>query len=609
MYMMGADEFDPRQISLTAIKGQTFSVSTLFGQGKSGKIQLTELVREIISEINDGVDNVSDGLVEEWVSNLHLVLQGLGPNLSNPYSDIEYYHIRPFTENIPLAELESINILNTLPATTLERTHPSYTNIIDKTLLILAAGGVDSTFYKGLATEEIDELSRKLYSNELVDGFSEFEAQTIIPRAFSTKLVDQGKYVSGVESILLHAYNAGIRNIAIVSNAKTHRPMKNYLDVHFKDLKDLDIVVTPQPLLPLIRANPKTGEMTIRAENGSYPGGHGHAFKYCLYSNEVRELIYKKDLEYFIFSNSDNIVLLNWGANHFAEAITEIIKLKHTPEGARLRIAFFLVWEYLRKGGFAFLLKPKGNGNQISQIIESELAGESDIDTSSLLENRGGYNTNVAVGILRDSYDHLRNLPIALKRKEREEFVDFLFESSLATAMTTYQKSDGSSSCDQGVSINFLGPIEARYQHWNHIAMRKRDDFLAFLSSLFKVDTISTDYGRFPVIVTERDATQAYPVLEGNITDPISINTKVFVDIFKDAYLNVDDFTGTLRIDLQEEGEKPRGKITFAGEVRFKGTGKIHFCVPADHEWLIQNKTFDVTTDRTITENDVVLVK
>jgi hypothetical protein len=606
--MMGTDRFDPRNISITTAAGQTVSVSTLFEQGVPGRAQISELVKAIMSDLNKRVVDLPEGLVEEWVSNLHLVVQGLGPNLSNPYSDIEHYHIKPFSENIPLEELESVKMLDILPDKALDLTDPSHVDTIGRTLLILAAGGIDSTFYNGLASEEIDELSRRLYSDELVDGFAEYGAQTIIPRALAAKSVESGGRVSGMESMILHAYSAGIRNIAIVSNAKTQEPIKNYLRAHFRDLKDLNVIVTPQPLLPLVRGNPETGDMIISSKNGSYPGGHGHAFKYCLYSEEVRDLIDNNDLEYFIFSNSDNVVLLNWGANHFAEAITEIVRLKQTPEGSRLRIAFFLVWEYLRKGGFAFLLEPTGGGDQISQIIESELAGESGIDTSSLTENRGGYNTNVAAGILKDSYEHLRHLPIALKKKEREDSVDFLFECSLATAMTTYQEDNGASFCDQGVSINFLGPKEARYQHWNHIAMRKRDDFLAFLSSLFKVEDITTESGTFPGIVTRRDATQAYPTLEGNITDPGVVNTKTFFDIFKDVDLDVDDFTGTLCIDLLKEGEKPRGKITFAGKVQLSGTGKVHICVPADQKWIIQDKTFDANTDLTVAENDVGII-
>jgi len=129
-----------------------------------------------------------------------------------------------------------------------------------------------------------------------------------------------GAPISNVEGMIMHAYCSGIRHVAVIANSKSYKPIEGYLKKRLGYLKDLKVVVTVQPLLPMIKAFNDSEEFIISEKNGGYPGGHGHGFKYCLRNRDIQNVIKEEELEFFIFSNGDNAVVLNWGANHFITA-------------------------------------------------------------------------------------------------------------------------------------------------------------------------------------------------------------------------------------------------------------------------------------------------
>ena len=569
-------------------------VKGLLDKGIEGKSELTSIIHKIILQLNDGYDFGLE-LAEEWAYYLTLLVNGCNNNLSNPYSDIENYHIETLSESTEhLRKIETIKVLDGLPTTPLEETSLNNLPVMNRAIFVIAIGGTDSTFYRRLSKLDFDVFAKELYSPELYSIFKDHGSEEFIPRGLSAKKDRDGNYVSNVESMIMHAYCSGIRHVAVIANSKSYKPINEYLRKRLHYLKDLKVIVTVQPLLPMIKAsNDDSKEFFISEENGGYPGGHGHGFKYCLRNRDIQNIIKEESLEFFIFSNGDNAVVLNWGANHFITAINEMKSLAANPKYKNLRIAFFMVWEYLRKGGFSFLLKNKATGDYITQIFEAELAEKSGADIKQLEKSRGAYNTNVATGNIRNVLSHFDNIPMALKKKEKGGFTNYLFEASLATAITTHQDANGISFFDNNAALNILGPKEAKYQHWNHIATRKRDDFFAFFSSIFKVQTKESKYGKALLIVTDRDATQNYPLLKGNFVDQNILNSKDFFEIFNDAYVDVDDFRGTLTINLSKENDKSQGRMKFEGNIKLIGTGEILINVPAGKLWIIKNKTIN----------------
>ncbi len=588
-------EFDRTQLP---VKG-------LLDKGIEGKSELISIIHKIILQLNDGYDFGLE-LAEEWAYYLTLLINGCSDNLSNPYSDIENYNVETLSESTEhLREIETIKVLDELPTTPLEETSLNNLPIMSRTIFVIAIGGTDSTFYRRLSKLDFDIFTKELYSPELHSFFKNHGSEEFIPRGLSAKKERGGNYVSNVESMIMHAYCSGIRHVAIIANSKSYKPIEGYLKHRLGYLKDLNVIVTVQPLLPMIKAYNDPEEFIISEENGGYPGGHGHGFKYCLRNRDIQKVIKDDDLEFFIFSNGDNAVVLNWGANHFVTAISEMRSLAANSKYKNLRIAFFMVWEYLRKGGFSFLLKNKVTGDYITQIFEAELAGKSGADIKQLEESRGAYNTNVATGNIRNVLSHFDNIPMALKKKEKGSFTNYLFEASLATAITTHQDANGVSFFDNNAALNILGPKEAKYQHWNHIATRKRDDFFAFFSSIFKVQTKETKYGKALLIATDRDATQNYPRLKGNFVDQDILNSKEFFEIFNDAYVDVDDFRGTLTINLLNENTKSQGRVKFEGDIKLIGTGEILINVPAGKLWIIKDKTIDTQNDSYKVEKEI----
>jgi len=588
--------------------GTQLPVKDFLEKGAEGKSELTAIVNKINMQLNDGYDFGKE-LADEWVHYLTLLVYGFSKNLSNPYSDIENYNIETLSESSEhLSEIETIKVLDRLPKTPLEETGINDLPIMNKTICVIAIGGTDTTFYRGLSKSEFDVFTKELYSPELYSIFKDSGMEEFIPRGLCAKKDNEGNYISNVESMIMHAYFSGIRHVAVIANSKSYKPIDEYLKKRLAYLKDLKVIVTVQPLLPTIKALNGTKELIISEENGGYPGGHGHGFKYCLRNRDIQHAIKEEDLEFFIFSNGDNAVVLNWGANHFITAIKEMKSLEHDPDYKNLRTAIFLVWEYLRKGGFSFLLKNKTTGDYITQVFEAELAEKSGADIKQLEKSRGAYNTNVATGNIRNVLSHFDNLPMALKKKEKNGFTNYLFEASLATSITTHQDANGVSFFDNNAALNILGPKEAKYQHWDHIATRKRDDFFAFFSSIFKIKEKVTKYGKVMLIVTDRDATQSYPLLKGDFVDQNILNSKEFFEIFKDAFMDVDEFRGVLTINLLNEKSKAQGKIRFEGNIKLIGTGEISINVPAGKLRIIKNKTIDTQNEsyKVINEIDEV---
>lgn len=576
-------EFDNAQLQ---VKG-------LLQKGIEGRSELITIIHKIILRLNDGYDFGME-LAEEWVHYLTLLVNGCGNNLSNPYSDLVNYTIETLSENSEfLNEVETIKMLDNTPNTPLEETSTDNLPVIHKTIFVIALGGTDTTFYRGLSKSDFDDFTKELYSPELYSIFKDHDSEEFIPRGLSARKDKDGNYISNVESMIMHAYCCGIRHVAVIANSKSYKPIREYLEKRLDYLKDLKVIVTVQPLLPMIKALNEAKEFIISEKNGGYPGGHGHGFKYCLRNRDVQKIIKENILEFFIFSNGDNAVVLNWGANHFVTAINEMKTLEENPKYKNMRIAFFLVWEYLRKGGFSFLLKNKSTGDYVTQIFEAELAEKSGADIKQLEKSRGAYNTNVATGNIRNVLSHFDNIPMVLKKKEKGGFANYLFEASLATSITTHQDAHGVSFFDNNAALNILGPREAKYQHWNHIATRKRDDFFAFFSSIFKIETKTTKYGKVSLIVTDRDATQNYPLLKGDFADQNILNSNGFFDIFKEADVNVDEFSGVLTINLLKENDKSQGRVKFEGDIKLIGTGEILINVPAGKLWVIKNKTIN----------------
>ena len=428
------------------------SVNELLDKGIEGESELASIIHKIILRLNDGYDFGME-LAEEWVHYLALFVNGCGNNLTNPYSDLVNYNIETLSESTGnLNQIETIKILEKTPVTPLEQTGLNNLPVMNRTIFVIAIGGTDSTFYRGLSKSNFDSFTKELYSPELYSFFKDHGSEEFIPRGLSAKKDKDGNYVSNVESIIMHAYCSGIRHVAVIANSKSCRPIEGYLKKRLNYLKDLRIVVTVQPLLPMIKVFDDPGGFIISEDNGGYPGGHGHGFKYCLRNGDIQNVIKGDNLEFFIFSNGDNAVVLNWGANHFITAINEMKSLEVNPKYKNLRIAFFMVWEYLRKGGFSFLLKNKATGDYITQIFEAELAEKSGADIKQLEKSRGAYNTNVATGNIRNVSSHFDNIPMALKKKEKEGFVNYLFEASLATAITTHQDAKGVSFFDNNAA-------------------------------------------------------------------------------------------------------------------------------------------------------------
>jgi hypothetical protein len=571
--------------------GRSFHAGKKTGRDRES---LVDLVRNVITRINHGID-FGPGLAEEWTRCLEMVLDGFDNKLRNPYLDLASYDAEPLFESTAYdAAAKSIRPLVHVSGLPLPPPSGAARAEMAKTLLIIAVGGADSTFYGGLSRSEIHDFEKKIFPPELIQAFDAESSPVNIPRALMGKKCDSGGCVSILESVIIQAYHAGIRNVAVIGNSQTGKPLQAYLKNRLDPLIDLHWTVTVQPLLPMISFDQgKNGNPVVSPESGAYPGGHGHGFKYCLADAVVRELISKGALEYFLFSNGDNAVLFNWGAEHIAWALHEMKAAGLQPDGASLRVGFFLVWETLRKGGFAYRLSKKAADEIHVQMIENELAAESGIPLRKMKHQRAAYNTNVAMGMIQNVLPHMEGLPMALKWKISGGVRRAAFEASLSTALTVKQAPDGSSTFIPRAAMFFLPPKDLPHPHWSHISMRKRGDWFAFMSSLFKIGHLNRGVPNPFVIMTDRNAGVSHPVLEGNILDHGALDARSFFDVFKDAEIDVGGFTGVLKIDLLKDKGLPHGRLRFKGRIRLLGSGIVAITVPAGEEWTLKDRTFD----------------
>jgi hypothetical protein len=556
--------------------------------------RLVDSVRSLITRINHGMD-FGHGLADEWTRYLEMLPKGFGDNLQNPYTDLAHFDAAPLLESSAYSDAaESIRFLEQVSKTPLPVPSGETASTMSQTLLILAVGGADSTFYGGLSRAEIHEFEKELFPSGVIRAFAAESSPGIIPRALVGKRCVSGECVCILESIILQAYRAGIRNVAVIGNSQTGKPLQTYMKDRLDRLRDLHWTVTFQPLLPMIRLGQvEKDHPIVSPESGAYPGGHGHGFKCCLEDPAVRDMIRQHDLKYFLFSNGDNAVLFNWGAGHAAWALREMENAKSQNNGGSFYVGFFLVWETLRKGGFAYRLKRKDSDETHVQMIENELAAGSGVSMRSMENRRAAYNTNVALGLIGEVLPHLAGLPMALKWKVSGGVKRAAFEASLSTALTVRQCSDGSSVFIPEAALFFLPPEHLPHPHWTHISIRKRGDWFAFMSSLFTIRKSGDAPHDFSVIMTERNAREGYPVLEGNILDHGVLDNRAFFDVFKDSEIDADAFTGILRIDLLEREGLPRGNLRFRGKIKLLGPETISITVPTGEEWVLENRTLD----------------
>jgi hypothetical protein len=560
-------------------------------------------IRGMITRLNRGRDFGWE-TTDEWMRYLRLLLSGRAKALMNPYADLANFTIEPLSR--AMKHLNETPLVRQLPPFSDaerwgSRVEPA--GVASRTLLILAVGGADTTFYGGMPQEEIEEFVTAFIPRGLLECLEPSDVRKGIPRAFASKALRDGQTVTLVESLMGQAYAAGFRHVAVLSNPTLAPAITAYLKRRFPDSARFKWTVTVQPLLPVIAECPETGDWNISEETAGYPGGHGHGFKHTLMDSTVRKWIAVDGLENFLFSNGDNAALFSRGAGHFEETLARMRTLKGEGTAPGLRTGFYLVWERFRKGGFAFFLRNKVTGEVLPQIVEAELALESGVDMDPLIRSTGGYNTNVAVGFLSDAYGHLERLPLNLKRKNLSGCVHWMFEASFATAMTTVQDERGGSHLDCGSSMVVLAPDDAVHPHWIHISLRNRSEWLAYQSSLFSPRTVRADGMEFASVQSDRDSSIPLPKLEGDL---LGIGSKEFFDIFRSASIDLNSFSGTLRIDFTEADSAPRGKIRFEGEIRFTGIGSVTFRIPPGESWIIRNATIHSPSE--ITRSDQIPV-
>ena len=198
-------------------------VKGLLEKGIEGESELTSIIHKIILRLNDGYDFGME-LAEEWVHYLTLLVNGGSNNLSNPYSDLVNYTIETLFDNSEiLTQIETITILDKTPVIPLEETSLDNLPVMNRTLCVIAIGGTDTTFYRGLSKSDFDIFTKELYSPELYSFFKGHGSEEFIPRGLSAKKDKDGNYISNVESMIMHAYCSGIRHVAVIANSKSYK--------------------------------------------------------------------------------------------------------------------------------------------------------------------------------------------------------------------------------------------------------------------------------------------------------------------------------------------------------------------------------------------------
>ncbi len=72
--------------------------------------------------------------------------------------------------------------------------------------------------------------------------------------------------------------------------------------------------------------------------------------------------------------------------------------------------------------------------------------------------------------------------------------------------------------------------------------------------------------------------------------------------------MDVDDFRGTLNINLLNQNDSARGRVRFEGDIKLTGTGEILINVPPGKLWVIKNKTFDTRNNTYVVEKEADVV-
>jgi hypothetical protein len=585
------------------LDGSPVRTGELFAGAADGGTAGGSVIRGMITRLNRGRDFGRE-TADEWMRYLRLLLAGRGKALMNPYADLADFTVEPLSRNRKHLN-ETVLIRQLPPFADGERveSNAGSARIAGRTLLVLAVGGADTTFYSGMPQDEIARFVADFVPPGLLECLDPADIRQGIPRAFAAKTCADGRAFTLVESLMGQARAAGIRHVAVLSNPALAPAITTYLKRRFPASSGFKWTVTVQPLLPVIVECPGTGDWTISGETAGYPGGHGHGFKHTLMDAAVRGWIREDGLETFLFSNGDNAALFNRGAGHFEETLAKMRALENEGAAPGLRTGFYLVWERFRKGGFAFFLRKKGAKEVLPQIIEAELALESGVELNLLTRSAGGYNTNVAVGFLPGAYAHLDRLPLTLKQKRLKGCRHWMFEASFATAMSTVQDDQGVSHLDCGSSMIVLAPDDASHPHWIHISLRNRSEWLAYQSTLFGIRMVRADEGEFPAVQMDRDASIPLPRLEGDL---LSVGSKEFFDIFRNASIDFNSFSGTLRIDFPDRDSMPRGRIRFEGQVRFTGGGDVIFRIPPGESWTVRNAAIHSPAE--ITRSDQIPV-
>lgn len=562
-----------------------YSVKALLEGKEGGGARLKELALALFEHLNPGFPlNVESA--GEWLHYLRLMASGYGHALQNPCGDLSHYHLIPIFQNQEYEEFTPL----------IQRINPTESNALpenfshfSKCLFILAVGGADTTFYNQMSPEEIEAFLREILPKNSVDLFDPMVLKHGIPRAFIPKVDNQGKETTLVESLIFQAYQLGIRHIAVLTNAMSASSIQRFLEHRLCHLKALYWTVTVQPLIPSPIED--GGKWIFAPEYGGFPGGHGHGVKYTLLDPVVQNWIQTQKLDRFLFCNGDNAMTFARGGAPFVQVWNAMASMKRDPTYNKLRIAFFLVWENLQKGGFAFLLKHKKTKEVFPQMFEVELASRF-MDLTNLSKQKAGYNTNVALGLLDRVCPHLDYLPMTLKEKEIDGKRRLILEASLATALATLRDEEGKAHFEPHSVLMVFAPKECASPHWLHLSLRKREEWLAYMSSLFEVESVQTDSGECVVIQCKRDSSIPLPQLQGNILNPEVVNTKAFYEIFQNASLDMDEFTGTLKIDFVSSPKKTKGELRFEGRIQFKGNGEIVLKVPPEKKWIIKDATF-----------------
>ncbi len=568
-----------------------FSVRELVRGRNGGAEKLAELSLALAESLNPGFDRNAE-TAAEWNRYVRLIAEGHGGALENPYADLPGYRIAPVTPGTTVDPGTPLIVpLDSAPA---GRTKPAAAirSDLSRTLLVLAVGGADTTFYDGMDEAATESFLRAFLSEECAGCFDAASLRRGIPRAFISKPDGSGGRITHIESLLVQAHESGIRHAVILTNASLADAVGRFLDRRLSLLSGLNRIVAVQPLLASPVFEPGSGRWVVSRDGTGFPGGHGHGFKHALRHPAVAGWIRDCGLETFCFSNGDNAALFRSGAEPFFRGLGALDTLRSRPGHDNCGIALFLVWEPAQKGGFAFFLDPLNGGERRVRIVEMELAAAAGMSPDALRGGRFAYNTNVAVGFLDPVIRRLDRLPMALKRKRIDGRDRLLLESSFATALTSSQDEHGFTRSDPRSALFLLPPDPAMYPHWIHMSIRKREDWLAYASTIFRSRRTHTIPGGSAVVDSDRPAIRLLPRLEGDITRTDILTSAAFFDIFRDAEIDMADFDGTLRVDFPEDPASGRGSLKFEGNVRFEGSGVIAFTVPPGERWLVRDRTF-----------------